>query len=375
MFKNNTKFSIMTPTGFEKFKGIQIKNVKEMYTFEFDDGTQIKASGKHLFLTQNGFKKSKDVSIYDDLSGKKIKNIIKEDGDFEVYDPVGVDKHSTYISNGIVSHNTEFLGSVNTLIAPQMLKKLVSKSPIFSKDGLDVYSHPEQGHTYFLSADVGKGRGMDYSAFSIIDITEYPYKQVAKFRNNNLSHLVYPSEIERLAKAYNEALVLIELNDAGTEVANILYQELEYENIYSCSRGSGKYDMGLIQTKATKRTGCSNIKELIESQKLIIYDIDTIMEFSTFVKKQKANGNITFEADTGCHDDLVMGLSNFGWATQQEYFKDLTDQNLRKNILLDRASEIESHEAPFGYISNGIEDDDVDDEEEGDDGFSEWFNR
>lgn len=267
---------------------------------------------------------------------------------------------------------TEFLGSVNTLIAPKFLKSMAPRHPLFGKDGLEVYEQPVEGHKYFLSADVAKGRGMDYSAFSVVDITEYPYKQVCKYRNNELSHLLYPTEIEKVAKAYNNALVLIELNDAGAEVANILYQELEYENLYSVPAGSGRYDLGLTQTKASKRTGCANLKELIENSKLIINDLDTISELSTFVKLKKPNGSFTFEADGGCHDDLVMGLSNFGWAIQQEYFKDLMDQNLRERLLQERMKDMEENLMPFGFVSDGINDNDSDSAEE-DDGFNEWF--
>lgn len=272
---------------------------------------------------------------------------------------------------------TEFLGSADTLISPTCLRQLAYKDPIFSKNSLDIFINPEPNHKYFISVDVGRGRGLDYSVFNVIDVTEYPYKQVAKYRNNDISHLLLPSEVEKAARAYNNAMVLVELNDAGTEVANILYQDLEYENIFSVKATNTRYDLGLVQTKRSKQIGCSNIKDLVETNKLIVYDLDTIVEMSTFVKKRKMNGMFSYEADSGSHDDLMMSMVNFAWAVQQPQFKDLMDQNLRTKMLAERGLAMEDQSLAFMFESNGFDESndfgessgEVDAEQE----FNNWF--
>lgn len=250
--------------------------------------------------------------------------------------------------------NTEFIGSANTLISSTYLNQLAFKSPIFSKNSLDIYENPEKQKSYFISVDVGKGRGLDYSVYNVIDVTDYPYKQVAKYRNNDISHLVFPSEIEKIARAYNNATVLVELNEVGGEVANILYQDLEYENIFFVKSGN-RYDLGITQNKQTKRIGCSNFKDLIETNKLIVQDLDTITEMSTFIKKRKMNGAFSYEADAGQHDDLVMSLVNFAWAVQQPQFKDLLDHNLREKMLEERSLAIQDQSLGFLFYSTGKE--------------------
>lgn len=273
---------------------------------------------------------------------------------------------------------TEFLGSADTLISSTYLRNLhgTEKDPIFSKNNLDIYFNPEKDHKYFISVDVGRGRGLDYSVFNVIDVTDYPYKQVAKYRSNDISHLLLPSEVEKAARAYNNAMVLVELNDAGTEVANILYQDLEYENIFSVKVTNTRYDLGLTQTKRSKQVGCSNIKDLVETNKLIISDLDTIIEMSTFVKKRKLNGTFSYEADNGAHDDLMMSMVNFAWAVQQPQFKELMDQNLREKMLAERGVAMEDQSLSFMFESNGMDEEsfgeyigEVDVEQE----FNNWF--
>lgn len=273
---------------------------------------------------------------------------------------------------------TEFLGSADTLISPMFLRQLVEQEPIYSKNNLDIFVNPQPNKKYFISVDVGKGRGLDYSVFNVLDVTDYPYSQVAKFRSNDISHLLLPSEVERVARAYNNAMVLVELNDVGTEVANILYQDLEYENIFTVRAAGNRYDLGLTQTKKSKQIGCSNIKDLVETHKLIINDFTTITEMSTFVKKRKLSGNFSYEADAGSHDDLMMSLVNFAWAVQQPQFKEQMDQNLRERMLAERGTAMEDQSLSFMFENNGIDDGylgfgessgDIDAEQE----FNDWF--
>jgi hypothetical protein len=235
-----------------------------------------------------------------------------------------------------------------------------AKPMIYQKDGLDIYEKVEKDHAYCIVADTAKGVGGDYSAFQIIDISQMPYKIVGKYRNNEISPLLYPSVLYRVGKEYNEAYVLIEIN-SSEQVAEILYAEYEYENIISVSRtpqgqvvnggfGGGKTQLGVITDKKVKRIGCSNFKSMVEEKKLLITDADTIAEISTFIERKNS-----YSADEGYHDDLVMPLVLFSWLTTNSYFKELTNINIRKELYEARIKMIEEEVTPFGFINNGEE--------------------
>lgn len=254
-----------------------------------------------------------------------------------------------------------FLGSSLTLIAADTIAQLSPDQPIYSKDGLDVYEKAEKNRTYVIVADTAKGVEGDYSAFQIIDVTEMPYKQVGKYRDNKISPLLYPSVIYKLAKEFNEAYVLVEVN-VSEQVAEILYNEYEYENIVFVNRttsgqvvsggfGGGKTQLGVITDKKVKRIGCSNFKSMAEEKKLLIRDADTISEISTFIQKRNS-----YEADEGYHDDLVMPFVLFSWLTTNPYFKDLTNINIRKELYEKRIQDIEQELTPFGIIDDGQDD-------------------
>lgn len=258
--------------------------------------------------------------------------------------------------------DTEFLGSSNTLISGAKLKSLPFMNPIYDKNKVKIYEKPLEDHVYFACVDVSHGKSIDYSTISIFDATEYPYKQVATFRDNSTPPLVYPTIIEKLAKSYNDAYVLIEINDAGHQVADIMYYELEYENILSIgsSPGRGQYinsgfsknpQWGIKTSKQTKKIGCTGLKELVELDKLIISDFDTLREMTVFVAK-----GLSYEADEGEHDDMVMTCVLFAWLVAQEYFKELTDQDIRKQLFEERINNIEENLVPFGEIDNGLDD-------------------
>jgi hypothetical protein len=251
-----------------------------------------------------------------------------------------------------------FLGSSSTLIAADTIGQLSPDEPIYSKDGLDVYEKVEKDRIYVLVADTAKGVEGDYSAFNVIDVTEMPYKQVGKFRDNKISPLLYPSVIYKVAKEFNEAYVLVEIN-SSEQVAEILYNEYEYENIIFVNRttngqvvsggfGGGKSQLGVVTDKKIKRIGCSNFKSLLEGKKLLIRDADTISEISTFIQKRNS-----YSADEGYHDDLVMPLVLFSWLTTNPYFKDLTNINIRRELYEKRIQDIEQELTPFGIISTG----------------------
>jgi Terminase large subunit, T4likevirus-type, N-terminal/Terminase RNaseH-like domain len=275
----------------------------------------------------------------------------------------------------------DFLGSSNTLISADKLHTLVYSKPVLrTKDGMSIYQEPirkdsdnekSHDHLYFITADVAEGQGKDYTAMTVIDVTKFPYRVVAAYRNNTVSPLLFASVVKTVAKKYNNAYVLIEVNSIGTEVANILHTDLEYENIVKTAmmgrkgqiitEGYGpvkKVQMGVKTSVLTKKIGCQVLKNLIEEDKLIVEDADIISEFTTFISKKQS-----FEAEDGHNDDLVMCLVLFSWATRQQYFKNLTDMDVRLAMYQQEIDKIEDDMLPFGYYQSGIEEDDESDQE------------
>ena len=255
----------------------------------------------------------------------------------------------------------KFLGSSLTLVDASTIAKLSPDEVIHSKDGLDLTEFPKKGHQYVIIADIAKGVGGDYSAFVIIDMTDAPYRMVGKYRNNRINPVLYPNVIHKVATDYNDAYVLIEIN-ISEQVAYIMHDELMYENIIFVNRtamgqvvsggfGGGKVQFGVNTDKKVKRVGCHNFKAMIEENKLIVNDIDTISEISTFIE---VNGQ--YRADEGYHDDLVMPLVLFGWLTTNSYFKELStkDINLRKIMYEKQMRAIEEELTPFGFIDDGL---------------------
>ena len=260
----------------------------------------------------------------------------------------------------------EFLGSINTLITAKKLRIIPYREPKQSNAGLDVHISPQEGHTYVITADVARGTQNDYSAFIVVDVTEMPYRVVSKYRDNEIKPLLFPAKIYEVARAYNQAFVLVEVNDIGEQVANTLQFDLEYDNLIMASmRGrsgqvlgggfsGGKAQLGVRTTKAVKRIGCSNLKQLIEDDKLIVEDLDIISELSTFIVKGSS-----YEADDGCNDDLVACLFIFAWVTDQQYFKELTDSDVRMTMMREQQNALEQDMAPFGFVINGLEDENI----------------
>tara|TARA_B100001093_G_scaffold490262_1_gene529144 strand:- start:683 stop:1681 length:999 start_codon:yes stop_codon:yes gene_type:complete len=269
-----------------------------------------------------------------------------------------------------VEFECEFLGSVNTLIAPSKLRTLVYDNPIQRNAGLDVYENPIQDHDYVMTVDVARGVGEDYSAFVCVDITEFPHKIVAKYRNNDIKPMLFPNIIYEIAKSYNGAYVLCEVNDIGDQVASILQYDLEYQNLLMCSMrgragqivGQGfsgkKTQLGVKMSKTVKKVGSLNLKTLIEEDKVIFNDYEIISELTTFISKHNS-----FEAEEGCNDDLAMCLVIYAWLVQMDYFKELTDQDVRKRLYEEQKNQIEQDMAPFGFLNDGLDDDTFTDSE------------
>ena len=272
-----------------------------------------------------------------------------------------------------VEFECEFLGSVDTLINPTKLRTLVYDDPIRRNKGLDVYLNPIEEHNYLITVDVARGVGSDYSAFIVFDITNFPYRAVAKYKNNEIKPMLFPSIIHQIAKAYNDSWVLIEVNDIGDQVANILHFDLEYDNVLMCAMrgragqivGSGfsgkKSQLGVRMTSAVKKLGCSNLRTLIEDDKLVVNDYDIISELTTFTQRHN-----TFMAEEGCNDDLAMCLVIFSWLVAQQYFKEMTDNDVRKRIYEEQKNQIEQDMAPFGFIMDGLDEEMFIEKETGD---------
>jgi hypothetical protein len=238
-----------------------------------------------------------------------------------------------------IEFECEFLGSVDTLIAPSKLKSMVYDSPLQKNAGLDIYEQPMKDHDYVCTVDVARGVGNDYSAFIIADITSFPHKIVAKYRNNEIKPMLFPNVIWEVVKQYNNAFVLCEVNDIGDQVASILQYDLEYQNLLMCAMrgragqvvGQGfsgtKTQLGVKMSKTVKKVGSLNLKTMIEGDKVTFNDYEIISELTTFIQK-----NNSFEAEEGCNDDLAMCLVIYAWLVAQDYFKELTDQDVRKRL-------------------------------------------
>ena len=262
-----------------------------------------------------------------------------------------------------IEFECEFLGSVDTLIAPSKLKSLVYDAPLTQNAGLDVFEQSKENHDYITTVDVARGVGNDYSAFVVVDITEFPHKIVAKYRDNQIKPMLFPNIIWEVAKNYNNAFILCEVNDIGDQVASILHYDLEYENLLMASMrgragqivGQGfsgkKTQLGVKMSKTVKKVGALNLKTMIESDKLLFKDYDILSELTTFISKSNS-----FEAEEGCNDDLAMCLVIYAWLVNQDYFKELTDQDVRKRLYEEQKNQIEQDMSPFGFIEDGLDD-------------------
>ena len=255
----------------------------------------------------------------------------------------------------------EFLGSVNTLITSTKLKIMTYEDPLSSNAGLDIYEEPVEGNQYVMTVDVARGLTKDYSAFLVFDTTTIPYQIVAKYRNNVIKPMLFPNVIHQVATSYNHAYIMAEVNDIGGQVADILQYDLEYDNLLMCAMrgragqvvGQGfsgsKTQLGVKMSTTVKKTGCSNMKTLIETDKLIFQDYDIIAELTTFIQKGQA-----WEAEEGCNDDLAMCIVIFSWLATSDYFRELHDNDVRARLYQEQKEQIEADMAPFGFVDDGL---------------------
>lgn len=361
------EYDILTASGFKSFTGVRKLDNRCLLELKFSDNSTIRCTPSHRIKTPTGYVDAIHLDAGHVVVTKTNKEMIVHDvdvvaGEHNVFDILGVEATQSYITNNIISHNCEFLGSEETLISGAKLRSLVFRDPI-SDDGkgLKIYEQPKENHSYVATVDTSEGIGGDACAISVFDITSVPYKQVAAYRNNIVSIFVFPSILCALANKYNEAIVLVETMSTGKQVVDILRLDLEYENIVMVDSNQKKGQnigggfkktatFGLKTNKATKAIGCMNLKSLIEQDKLLFYDFDTIQEMYSFVLK-----NGTYKAEEGRHDDMAMTLVLFAWMTAQKYFTELTDMDVRQHILNDFNEEHYEELTPVGFFSNGKE--------------------
>ena len=265
---------------------------------------------------------------------------------------------------------TEFLGSSNTLISGYKLQQLVYSDPVANHDLLKIYEHPvkeginesKSDHLYAITVDVSEGRNLDSSAFSVIDISQTPYKQVATYKSSSITPILFPTVIYNAARYYNDAYVLVEINN-NPQVADSLHSDFEYENLWKIFTGNKKpqqlsagfargVQMGLKMSPQVKAIGCSNLKTLIEGDKLLIQDFDTYSELTTFIQQKNS-----FSAEDGANDDMVMSLVMFSWVTTQQYFKEIVNHDIRKQIQLENMNQMDDDVLPAPIIEDGLEHD------------------
>ena len=356
-----SKYKILTPSGFKNFYGVK-KSIGKCCHLKFSDGSELKCTLNHLIETPNGFVVAaalKPRMLVLTLNNYKlhILSITLMPHDVDVYDALEVDGGHRYYTNNVVSHNCEFMGSSGTLISGSRLKTLVHNKPIYEWDGFKQYVAPVKDNQYAMLCDVSRGKGLDYSAFHVIDITVMPYVQVATYKSNAITPTDYAYIIDKIGSLYNGAHVLVEINDIGGQVSDLLFDDLDYDNLL-CTESQGRkgkslcgggsdVDHGVRTTTIVKSKGCSILKLLIEQQQLIINDFDTINELSRFSKKGKS-----YEAEDG-HDDLVMGLVLFAWMTTQPYFGNLTSVRTLHNLRDDDSGWDQL--TPFGFIVDGAD--------------------
>lgn len=373
---NKKKYKILTPDGYEDFIGVN-KIVRDKYIhLKFSNGLDLRCSEDHPLITIEGIIKAKDIdkkTQIDTMDGEGCfvisKRLIRKK--IELYDIVNSGKNHWYYTNKIVSHNCDFLGSTNTLVIGEKLANLLFKEVINTEFEMKIFEEPVQEkedeetgnlltreHSYFIAVDVSEGKNLDYSAFSVIDISTMPYRQVAVYRNNAIPPILFPAVIKHCAEYYNNANVLVEINN-NPQVADMLVEELGYEHVLRVFTGTKRPQMltmrggkgvtnGLKMTPLAKRIATSMLKTLIENDKLIIQDFDTISELTTFTQI-----GTSYQADEGCNDDLVSTLLVFSWAATNKMFKEMVEFDLRKQLQLEKFDYIEEEHLPKLSINVG----------------------
>ncbi|WCZ66389.1 terminase large subunit [Yersinia phage MHG19] len=351
----NNKYKIKTLNGWSEFEGIQktehlcylhIKTLNYDLKTSLDHTWVVSVKGIPTNLEARFIEKGDSLITVTGI--EEIVNIELFAEPLVMFDVIGVKDENRFFANGILTHNcAEFHGTSGTLISGMKLANLDWKEVTKDSNGFYKFAEPQDGHKYIAALDCSEGRGQDYHALHIIDITKFPYEQVGVLHNNTTSHLILPDIVHKYLMEYNEAPVYIELNSTGVSVAKSLYMDLEYENVICDSMN----DLGMKQTKRTKAVGCSTLKDLIEKDKLIIRHKPTIQEFRTFSEK-----GVSWAAEDGYHDDLIMSLVIFAWLTTQQKFADFADKEdlrLANEVFRREIEDMNDDYAPVVFIDDG----------------------
>ncbi len=351
-------YEVLTPTGFKPFKGIRKKTINsEIFTITFENGLRLHCTPEHrILLADNSYQTANNLGVGQNvITSTGIQTIQNITMDFQtgtgVYDLLDVETHC-YYTNGVISHNCEFMGASNTLIASKTLNTLVWNTPLMEQETYQgvfrKYVDPIENHVYVCVVDVSEGVGMDYSVVNIIDITDNKYIQVALYKSNKIPAILLSECISFMAQTYNMAIVLIENNGIGVLVLNELKYNLEYENLILTTKNDiSDYGetLGVRTDKKVKAAGCTQLKLLMESNILEIHDQDTIQELFSFSRYKTS-----YAAEVGAHDDIVMTLVLFAWLSQTEYFKELNNINYKQAIMQDSTE----YELPLGFFHDGL---------------------
>ena len=348
--KPNSRYDVLTQEGFKRFSGVSRQISPVTYTIIGETLESIVATENHKFQCEDNswvtvkelFTTRRDAILKD--VGEIVDISLNTDPE-PVYDLINVEDTKSFIASGFTSHNCEFIGSAQTLISSSTLLGLASRTPTKIQYDIKYYIEPIEDHQYLMTVDVSKGRGQDYSTFSVFDITNDVFKQVCVFRDNLISPLIFPELIVRAATIYNKAIVVIENNDAGQVVCNAVYYDYEYDNTFvqNSLKSSG---IGVTMSKRVKRIGCSNLKDLIEQGKLEVYDADTIIELTSFEPKGDS-----FAASGSNHDDMVMNLVLFSWFVSTEAFGNISSIDLKNLLYSEKIKEMEE-DMPLGIMTN-----------------------
>lgn len=372
MFVPNNDYEILTPLGFRSFLGMHVITRETMRVFA--DGVCIlEGSPLHRVLTPAGYVTLEEIELSTVIitnTGYCVVDRIETGNLQPLFDPIDVDHpDQAFFTNDLISHNCSFQGSANTLISAKKLNQMHYLTPVDDRGDLKIYVKPiradetQPAHIYVATADVSQGQEQDYSVLSIFDVSVSPFRQVAVYRRNDLAPQLFAPMIKDLAEYYCQAFVLIEVNDVGMTVADMLHAELEYENILYVrthpKRGQmlaggfhQKSKLGLKMTQATKRVGCSALRAMIEKDQLFISDFQTIRELTTFVAKP---GGMNWEAEVGNHDDCVMTLVLLGWLSVQQGFDNYVGLSMRK-MLANQYEPVTLDAPPIGIIDANAED-------------------
>lgn len=351
-----TRFEVLTPHGFVGFDSV-IKSVHRQYLkVFFSDATVLHCSLEHRILIDNKWKYAKNLKVGDTTDHNKVVSVTLRNEPIELFDLLNVDNtDSSYYTNGIVSHNCEFLGSAHTLVDSNKIQCLVAENPIYEANNLRIFEAPKDDHSYFMTVDVSRGRGLDYSAVIVFDVTALPFKVVATYKDNNVSPMELPTIIYQLGTRYHEALVMIEANDLGESVANELWWTLEYPGVLHTKDGKigGAGILGVKTTKGVKSRGCAKVKELIENDQLIVSDRRIIEELEGYVLGKKGS----YEAqNTKINDDLCACLFLFGWSCESDYFRDYANTDVSRTLIDRYKADVEDTVPTFGCLSDGGDD-------------------